>query len=88
MSLLLEIKVFPASGRQKIILEADKSLKCFLKSPPERGKANAELTKLISKKLKIPQENIKIVSGATSRKKRIKIESNMAPEDALQKLLA
>jgi hypothetical protein len=86
MPLSIEIKVIPASGKQKCILEGENSLKCYLKSSPERGKANTELIRFLSKKLKIPQFRIKIMSGATLRRKSIKIYEEIEFEEVCEKL--
>ena len=76
MGLTLEIKVVPGSNRQAFALDKSGIVKCHLKSQPEHGKANAELIKLLSKTLKIPQDALKIITGATARKKLIKIDGN------------
>ena len=92
MAIFLEIKVFPAAGKQGCTphtappTNALLSLKCFLKSVPEGGKANAELVKMLSKQLGVPQESITITSGATGRKKRVKIEAALSREEILEKL--
>lgn len=86
MPLIIEIKVIPSSGRQKCTLEQDKSIKFYLKSTPKKGKANAELVKLLSKKLKIPQSDIFIITGTTCRKKKIKINQEISLEEFYQKM--
>ncbi len=73
MSLVLDVKVVPQSGRQKFALDKSGMLKIFLRSAPEGGKANAELVALLAKKLRIPQSEVVILLGATSRKKRLKV---------------
>jgi uncharacterized protein len=75
MPLMIELKVIPSAGRIAWILDKSGQLKCYLKSPPEKGKANAELIKLIAKAVGISQDRVIIVAGATDRKKRIKIEA-------------
>lgn len=75
MTVRLEIKVTPQSGKQHIIHDKSGTIKCFLKSAPEGGKANNELIKMLSKMLSVPQEQITILQGVTSRKKLIKIET-------------
>ena len=67
------IKVVPQSGKQKIILDKTGTLKCYLHSPPEDGKANRELVKLLSETLKIPQREIEMVQGLISRSKVLDI---------------
>ncbi|MFH1831534.1 MAG: DUF167 domain-containing protein [bacterium] len=71
----IDIKVFPASGKQLCTADKAGRIKCYVKSPPEKGKANQELVKFLSKKLNLPQESVYIISGLTSRNKRVRIES-------------
>lgn len=77
MSLIVDIKVVPSSGKQKCILDKSGKLKCYLKSPPEKGLANLELVKYLSKALSISQNYIEIIAGLTSRNKRLKIEMDL-----------
>lgn len=86
MSLFVDIKVIPGSGQQKVVFDKAGILKCYLKSVPEKGKANQELVKFLSKKLSLPMSFIEITSGLSSRKKRIKIELDLSYEDFLKKL--
>jgi uncharacterized protein (TIGR00251 family) len=46
-----------------------------IKSEPKHGKANREMIRKISKFFIVPENNIHIISGLTSRKKVIEIES-------------
>lgn len=86
MSVSLSIKVTPSSGKQKIELDKSGQIKCFVKSPPENGKANSELVKFLSKSLSLPQEQVTIIQGAASRKKVVKILAALSEEQVLQKL--
>ncbi len=86
MPILLEIKVVPQSGKQRFVTDKSGILKCFLKSPPEDGKANKELIKLLSEALSIPQDHIKIVLGATFRKKVLKIDTPLDQKAIWKKL--
>ena len=86
MSLIIDIKVIPASGRQKFFLDKSDKLKCYLKNPPEKGKANEELVKLISKKLKLSKDSVQILLGAKDRNKKIKIETNLSYDEVILKL--
>ena len=86
MSLIIDIKVVPSSGKQLFKIDKSKKIKCLLKNPPEKGKANAELIDLIAKKLKVPKDKVFIVSGETSRNKRICINSSLMLEDVYEKL--
>ncbi len=74
MAVFLTLKVVPRAGKTGIQSDRQGRIVCRVKSAPEDGKANRELIKLLSKILCIPQDAITIVTGATSRTKRIKIE--------------
>ncbi len=86
MPIQFDLKVVPSSGRVGLQMDKSGTLKCYLKSPPEKGKANQELIKFIAKLLRVGQENISIVSGLTSRNKRISIRMDITYEHLLQML--
>lgn len=67
----LAVIVKPNSSKNKIVKYDDskKALRVDIKAPPESGKANLQLVKFFSKLLK---KNVKIVSGAKSKKKILK----------------
>lgn len=81
--LIIEVKVAPASGRNKWVLDKNGTLKCFLKNPAEKGLANAELCKTLAKKLSIAQDLVEIVLGVTSKRKTIKIHTVLTYEQFL-----
>lgn len=82
----IKIKVVPQAGRQKIMLDASGTLKLYVHSPAEDGKANRELIKLLADALKIPQKNIDIVQGLISRSKVLEIEG-FSSEDEIKQAL-
>lgn len=84
MAFYLELKVVPSSGAQKWVLDKSGALKCWLKSPPEDGKANRELISLIAQVLKIPQSSVTITQGLTARKKVVRISTNQTLQDFLR----
>lgn len=67
-----EIKVIPKSRHQKLEIRGN-SLKIWLQSPPEGGRANEELKRILAKNLKNSPLEIEIVSGFSSRNKRVDI---------------
>lgn len=77
MPFIFEVKVFPSSGRKGWSIDKSGNLKCYLKSPAEQGKANDELIKSVAKALGITQNMVSIISGAQTRKKRIRVETDM-----------
>ncbi len=76
MEKIIEVKVKPNSKQQKIQEISDKLFEIWVKSRPERGKANKELIKLIADHFKVQQNQIKIIQGLKSRNKTIKINLN------------
>ncbi len=65
----IEIKVIPNSKTEEVI-EAEPLL-VRVKEPPAKGKANKAVIKVLSRYF---NANVRIVSGATSRKKIVEIE--------------
>ena len=82
---LLTIHAKPRSRSHGIILESDVTCTVYVKAPPIRGQANIEIVKLIAKKLNIPTQNIRIMSGEKTSTKVLLIEG-MAPQAVLTAL--
>jgi len=83
---LLRVKLTPNAsfcGFKDTVIGADDALflKAYVRVAPEKGKANAELIKLLAKTLKMAKSNISIISGATEHYKKIYIESSMSPDE-------
>lgn len=75
----LTVKVIPKSNKTEFVeiledSDGEKTIKIRLRAVPEKNKANIELIKFLSKELKLPQENISIISGKTERLKLLKIK--------------
>ena len=86
MALLFEVKVIPSSGRNKWVIDKSGRIKCFLKNPPKKGLANKELIGLVAKAVGVTKADIEIVTGATSRNKKIKIFADLTLDEFLAKL--
>ena len=72
---LLSVTVNPGA-KQTGLVEYDqwtKSLKINVKARAEGGKANYALIHAIAEILQIPTEDLQIVSGLKSRKKKVKV---------------
>ncbi len=68
----LEIKVIPSSSQRKIIPYGEK-LKAYLRSSPEKGKANKELISLVSEEFNVRANDVVIIKGRTSPYKVLEI---------------
>ncbi len=86
MALIIDVKVSPGSGRCAWKFDKSGMLKVYLKSPPERGLANHELIKEIAHALKITLKEVAIISGQTSRNKKVKINADVSYEQFLKAL--
>ncbi len=75
MALKIIIKVIPSSGRSTCQIDKNGALKCSLKSPPEKGKANEELIRLIAEKLDLPRAGVDILLGKIARTKTVLIQT-------------
>lgn len=88
------LRVTPRGGRDDfdgIETQADGRpvLKVRVKALAEGGEANRAVIQLLSKALKVPQANVRLLSGVTSRSKQIAIDGD--PKrlgEMLQKLVA
>jgi hypothetical protein len=70
----LRIKVIPKSPKSELIETMDDgTLKIRIAAPAEKGKANTELIKFLSKQYNVPKDKISIISGKGERLKLIRI---------------
>ena len=70
----INIRVQPRASRNSIEIGADGTVRIRVTAPPDRGKANEAVVKLLSKNLGIPKSSVRIVRGHTSRSKSVQIE--------------
>lgn len=73
-SLIFSVRVIPRSSKTEIVGEHDGALKVKLRSPPVEGAANAEIIKMLAKSFGVARSAVSIISGETSRNKRVRIE--------------
>ena len=81
----LSIRTQPGSSKNRIIGEYGGRLKLAVTAAPEKGKANKAVIELLADTLHIHESSIHIISGESSRDKRLMIEG-VTPED-IQSLL-
>jgi uncharacterized protein (TIGR00251 family) len=84
-SIRLGVKVTPNAGRNEITGFKDGVLQVRIAAPPEKGKANKELTDFLSKTLEVRKSSILIIKGQTSRNKVIVIEG-MSGDEVLKRI--
>jgi uncharacterized protein (TIGR00251 family) len=71
---IIDIKVHPGSSRKGLLYREGESLSVYVHSAPEKGKANKEAIKLLSKELGVPSSQLEMVKGERSRHKTILIK--------------
>ena len=69
----LHIKVIPSSSKDCIAGWLEDTLKVKVKAPPEKGKANKAIIKVLEKSLELAKGSVHITSGTTSSRKVIEI---------------
>jgi len=69
----LTVHVVPNAKQTLIALERDGSLTMRVHAAPDKGKANREIVKFLSKKLGIPSSKIQILAGVRSNVKTMEI---------------
>ena len=74
MMALLSVKVIPKSSRTEIVGWEGDHLKIRVKGVPEKGEVNRALIAYLAELLGIAKSRIELVSGETSRLKRVRIE--------------
>ncbi len=71
----LSLKVVPGASRNEIVGWLGDSLKVRVTAPAESGKANTAVKEVLASALNVPRVAIEIVSGNTSPRKVIEINS-------------
>lgn len=74
-SLIIFAKIVPGSSKTSIEGLLDGMLKVKVAAPPEKGKANKELTSFLAKKLGIKKRDISVISGHTNPIKQLEIKA-------------
>jgi len=70
----LKIKVVPGASSCGICGWLGDSLKVRVSAPPEKGKANQLVERMVAKALALPERSVRIVAGKTSPQKVMEID--------------
>ncbi len=70
----MQIRVVPRAKRNSVEIGSDGQVKVRVTAVPERGKANAAVIALLSKRIGVPKRDIEIVRGHTARDKTVRVE--------------
>jgi len=72
--MLLKIKITPNSPKNEIIEHTKDYMRIRINAVPEKGRANEELIKFLSKHFDIPKSSIILKAGKNSPKKIVEIK--------------
>ena len=73
--LILHLRIQPRAAHDEIAGPLGNTLKIRLTAPPVDGKANAQLRKFLSEQCGVAKSQVTVLSGDTSREKRVRIAS-------------
>lgn len=80
------LRVRPRAARERLGIDSSGELRLDVHAPPEEGEANEACRRLLARAAGVPVRAVQIVTGAHSRRKRMRVECR-APEVARQHLL-
>lgn len=86
--LRLSVQVQPRASRNEIVGRHGDALKVRLTAPPVDGAANQALVELLAGRLGLPRGNVRVVTGATARRKIVAILGAPPAEVLWERLLA
>lgn len=78
---VLTLHIQPGAKKTEVAGLHGDALKIRLAAPPVDGKANEALIAFLAKALGVPKANVELVSGQTSRAKRLRV-AGVAPAAA------
>lgn len=68
------MKVYTKASRPRVTEEEDGSYRVYVSAAPEKGKANDEVLKALSRHLGLGKTALEIVRGQTARDKLIRLK--------------
>lgn len=83
----LALKITPGAPRDKVLGELGDAVRIKLRAPPVDGKANDALVRFLAEKLGLHTSAIRLVAGATGRRKVVEI-TGLALDEARRRVLA
>jgi len=82
---VLRVKVVPGSSRSKVVGMLGDRLKLAVSAPPEAGKANKAVCKLIAEALRVPVRDVAVSTGTSKPQKTISV-LGLSPGQVVERL--
>ena len=74
MSVRIALHVTPRSARDEVVGWKGSELGVRVTAPPEGGKANDAVIRLLAKALTVPMRDVRVIRGGSSRHKMLEID--------------
>jgi uncharacterized protein (TIGR00251 family) len=84
-STLLHVKVVPGASRDRVAGRYGEGIKVQTSAPPEGGKANAAVTKILAQFLGVKADQVTLVSAPANPRKQFRIYG-LSPAQVAEKL--
>ena len=79
-ALILHVKVVPASSRDRVAGRYGDGIKIQTSAPPEAGKANAAVTKILAQFLSLKHGQVALISAPANPRKQFRISGLTAAQ--------
>ena len=70
----IAVVVSPGAKRNEVVGRQGEAWKLRVAAPPERGRANAVVCALLAEALGVPPASVRVVAGASSRRKVVEVD--------------
>lgn len=82
---LLDVKVVPGASRSRIAGAHGSGIRVQVAAPPERGRANEELRRVVAEALGVRTADVVVLRGETSPRKTLHVLT-LSPEEVARRL--
>jgi len=79
----LAVKVQPGASRERVVGRLGEAVKIAVTAPPEKGKANQAVEKLLAREFGVPAGAVEVVLGGGARLKRVRLRGVTPAQAAL-----
>ena len=85
VSCVLSVKVVPGASRDRVAGRYADGIKIQTSAPPEAGKANAAVTRILAQFLNLKPAHVQLISAPANPRKQFRI-SGLTPAQLCEKL--